>query len=149
MKQIFVLFLCLGCLVGCMPNISPNTYGRNEVGVVGKAYEGVVIARRVVSIDNNSGVGALAGTIGGGAIGSQVGGSRAAHIVGAVGAGVLGGTVGNAVDRTFNNRMGYEYIIRLENGKSISIVQEKSVQLMVGQKVTVIQGATTARIIPR
>ena len=134
-------------LTGCAPNVSPNAYTRSEVGVVSRTHKGKIISKRAITIDNPSGVGGLAGAVAGGAAGSQIGGNTAAGIVGAVGGAVAAGVVGHAVDKAVNNKIGYEYIIKLEDGKTVAVAQEKSVQLAVGQKVIVIYGAMT-RIIP-
>lgn len=148
MKKILFFLLCTCAFIsGCTKNIAPNTYTAAEVGVVSKVLPGVIIAKRAVNIDGNSGVGALAGATAGGAAGSMVGNRTATNIVGAVGGAVVGGVVGNAVDKTINRQKGFEYIIKLKSGTTISVVQSEAMQFTVSQHVLVIYGATT-RIIP-
>lgn len=134
-------------MVGCAQNVSPNTYQSGEVGVASRVVPGVVIAKRSVNIDANSGAGGLAGVAAGAAAGSTMGSSTSSNVVGAVGGAVVGGVAGNAIDKAVNHHQGYEYIIRLNKGRIISVVQEKDVQFRVNQRVLIIYGAMT-RLIP-
>jgi outer membrane lipoprotein SlyB len=145
---LFVSSLVLSILVtSCAQNVSPNTYQASEVGVTSKVVAGVVIAKRPVNIDANSGAGGLAGATAGASAGSTVGGDAASSIVGAVGGAVVGGVIGNAADKAVNHHQGFEYIIKLKNNSIISVVQAQDMQFMVKQHVLVIYGAMT-RIIP-
>ncbi|MEI8055662.1 MAG: hypothetical protein WCH10_06740 [bacterium] len=136
-------------LCGCAQNVSPNTYTTGEVGVVSRVKPGVIIAKRVIDIDNNSGMGGPAGLAGGAVAGSMIGASSSTstHVLGAVGGAVVGGVVGHVVDKAVNHHTGYEYIIKLNDGQTVSVVQEKSVQLAIKQHVLVIYGAMT-RVVP-
>lgn len=134
-------------IVSCAQNVSPNTYTGSEVGVVSKVKKGVVVSRRVVKIDNASGAGGLAGTVAGAAAGSTLGSGVSTNIAGAVGGAVVGGLVGHVIDKGINQHKGYEYIIKLQNGKIISVVQTLDMKFAVHQRILVIYGAMT-RIIP-
>lgn len=134
-------------LSSCAQNISPNTYTGSEVGVVSKVKKGVVISRRAIKIDNASGMGGIAGATAGAAGGSAIGGVSSTHVMGAVGGAVVGGLVGHAIDKNVNAHKGYEYLIRLEKGQTISVVQTEEMQFQPNQHVLVIFGAMT-RIIP-
>lgn len=148
MRQIFLLLLFSFILLnGCAQNVSPNTYNAAEVGVVSHVVPGVIISKRLVNIDANSGGGGLAGVAAGAAAGSTVGSNTAGSIVGAVGGAALGGVLGNAVDKAVNHHEGYEYIVRLKKDSTISVVQTEDLKFSEGQHVLVIYGAMT-RIIP-
>ena len=151
MKKTFFLTLITACAVllcSCVHNVSPNTYTRDEVGVASRVTKGVIISRRVVKIEATSGVGGLAGAVGGAGTGAMIGGSNVgAHVAGAVGGAVVAGVVGHELDKAINRRTGYEYIIKLEDGKTISITQERSVKLALGQHVLIIYGVMT-RVVP-
>lgn len=150
MKKIIaiVMISCLYLgLVGCAQPISSSTYSGNEAGAVSQVKRGVIISMRPVNIDNNSGAGGVVGSIGGAAAGSTIGGSTAGHILGAVGGAVVGGLVGNAVDKGINNHQGYEYIIRLRNGRTVAVVQDASVVFGLHQRVMIIYGSRT-RLVP-
>lgn len=148
MKKI-LLFACLPCflLFGCTKNISPNTYDASEVGVASKVTSGVIISKRLVHIDVNSGIGATTGAVAGGAAGSMIGGDRTTNVIGAVGGAVAGGLVGNVVEKGIRKTEGYEYIIKTDTGSTISVTQVKDMQFQVNQRVLVIYGPTT-RIVP-
>lgn len=130
-------------VAGCSSNISPNTYTGNEVGVVSRVVSGVIVSMRPVTIDNESGIGTLAGATAGGAAGTLIGDNTATNVAGAVGGVVVGGVVGHVVDKSINTHQGYEYIIKLDNGSTISVVQDKDLQLNVKQHVLVIYGEMT------
>ncbi len=150
MRKIILLISSLimtSLLAACAPNLSPNTYSAYEVGATSTVNKGVIVSRRLVRIDNNSGVGGLAGTIGGAAAGSTIGHGSTANIAGAIGGAIVGGLIGNAVDESVNQQQGIEYIIRLETGKTVSVTQPLNMQFEIRQRVLVLFGSTT-RVIP-
>lgn len=145
MKNLVVILVWAVCIfsVGCAPNISPNTYVGAEVGVVSRVQKGVVISKREVNIDNAGGAGGVAGTAAGAAAGSTIGHGIAPNVAGAVGAAVVGGVIGHALDKNVNRHRGMEYIIRLGNGDTISVVQTTETLFHEGQHVLIIYGAVT------
>lgn len=150
MKKLLSLVTVLvltAIMTGCAQNISPNTYQTNEVGVATKVKKGVVLSKRTVNIDNKSGVGGVAGAVGGAAAGSTLGSGASTNVIGAVGGAVIGGLLGNAIDKGIHNQQGIEYIVKLENGDTISITQAPDMQFSVNQRVLVVYGAMT-RLIP-
>lgn len=134
-------------LAACAPNLSANNYNASQVGVANKAVSGVVVDKRVVNIDNNSGVGGVAGTVAGAAAGSTIGGSTASNIVGGVGGALVGGLLGNAVDKSIHAQQGYQYIVKLNKNQTIAVTQTLDSNFRVGQHVLVIYGDKT-RLIP-
>lgn len=137
----------MAVLTACAPSVSPNTYSGNEVGVASRVVKGTVIGIRPVKIQQNTGIGAVAGGVAGGAAGSLIGSSTAVNIAGAAGGAVLGGLIGNEAEKQLSKDQGYEYIIQLDNNSTISITQTQALQLSLNQRVLVIYGATT-RIVP-
>lgn len=142
-----VLSVMLGFLTACAPNVSPHTYQASESGVASKVLSGVIVGKRAVKVDANSGVGGLAGAGIGAAGGSAIGGSSHSNIAGAIGGAVLGGVVGNAIEKAIHSNKAFEYIINLKDGSTISITQVQELEFAVGQSVLIIYGATT-RIVP-
>lgn len=143
MKSIFTscLFILFFALVGCAPSLSSNVYSADQVGVANKTATGVIVGKRLVEINNsNPHVGAMAGTVAGAAGGSAIGGGTRAHVIGGVGGAVVGGLLGNALDQKVNHQKGYEYLIRLTQGNTISITQTVDTNLPVGQSVLIIYG---------
>lgn len=150
MKNIFVIVLStVMCVLisGCARNVNPNTYTAQEVGRPSRVASGVIISKRPVSIDANSGAGGLAGTAAGAAAGSAVGGSPAGNLVAMIGGAVIGGLTGDAIDKSVNHHQGFEYIIRLRKNHTISVVQAANMQFSVRQHVMVVFGRPT-RIVP-
>ncbi|MBA3660638.1 MAG: hypothetical protein H0W64_02825 [Gammaproteobacteria bacterium] len=140
----FILLLSLfSGLFGCAQNISPDTYEGSEVGVVSRVKKGVVVSKRLVSIDNNSNVGGVAGVTAGAAAGSMIGHNVQTAIIGAVGGAIVGGVTGNAVEKRVQHHQGYEYIIKLDNNQMISIVQSSGLQFAINQPVLIMYGART------
>lgn len=128
---------------GCAQNISPNSYPVSEIGMASRVIPGVIVAKRHVHIDANSGIGGLAGAATGAVAGSNIGGSSAANLLGAIGGAVVGGMAGNSIDQSMNRHIGLEYIIKLKDGNTISVVQAPNCQFGINQHVLVIYGAKT------
>ena len=149
MKKLLIVSLgvTVTLLTGCGQNISTNTYQAAETGVASKVLYGTIIAQRPVAIDTSNNIGGLAGAGAGAVGGSAIGGSARSNIVGAIGGAVAGGIAGQAVDKAVNRKKGMEYIIRLNDGSTISVTQAHDLHLAVNQRVLVIYGATT-RVIP-
>ncbi|MBU0744379.1 MAG: hypothetical protein KKE11_03315 [Gammaproteobacteria bacterium] len=150
MKKILlaaVFITACSTLSGCIHNVSPNTYTNDEVGIASRVNKGVIVSKRVIKIESTSGVGGIAGAAGGAAAGSAIGSGGAANVVGAVGGAVAVGVVGHEIDKAVNRKTGYEYIIKLDNGKTVAVAQERSIHLAVGQHVLIIYGAMT-RVVP-
>ena len=110
-----------------------------------KVDQGVVIGRRLVGVTPNGATGGLSGAAAGGIAGSQVGAGPTAAL-GALGGSVVGGLVGSAVERSTGETKAYEYVVRKPNGELLSVTQQDSRPLEVGQNVLVIAG-NQARIV--
>lgn len=93
----------------------------------------------------NSGGGAVAGAIIGGALGNQVGdgdGRRAATVAGAV----LGGIAGNNAERRRSNRRNvYDILVRMDRGRSIWVTQSELRGVREGSRVEVRNGRVRLR----
>lgn len=133
-------------LTGCAQNLSPNSYETQQVNSVSKVEKGSIVSKRIVAIDNNSGVGGAAGVGVGASGGSLIGNNVATNIIGGIGGALVGGLIGNAIDKSIHHQEGYEYIVKLDDGKTISVVQTKENDFAVNQKVLVIMGKN-ARIV--
>ncbi len=78
---------------------------------------------------------------------SDIGGGGTAHLLGAVGGAILGGFAGDAAQQGLTSQQGYEYIVRLDNGNTVSTTQGTDVLLNPGQRCQIIFG-NKARVIP-
>jgi outer membrane lipoprotein SlyB len=137
--QILALFSFF-LLAACAPDLSSSTYNAGQVGVANETVTGTIISKRVVRIDNNSKMGGMVGAAGGAVAGSFIGGDTRTNLLGGLGGAVVGGLVGNAVDKKMHAQQGYEYIIRVNKQKTISVTQTMESDFAIGQRVMVIYG---------
>ena len=139
-------------LGACAANLDTSRYQTSATGQINSVQEGVVINVRPVRIaTENGGVGTIAGGIAGGVLGNTVGGSSVANTLGAVGGAVLGGYLGSKTQEGLSAQNGYEYIVKLDSGKAITLTQGADKVFSVGQPVYVLDAdyGERARIIPR
>ena len=139
--------LCFG-VASCADNIGATHYNTSSVNQVNRSAIGTVVSVRAVSVSDDDGqFGAIAGTIAGAAAGSMIGGSDAVNVIGGVGGGVVGGIAGKAAQERLSRQTGYEYIVRLDNGSVVTVVQGADILMNAGQRCIVIYGKQ-ARVIP-
>ena len=131
----------------CARAIDSNYYSTGSVGQVSQAQGCTVVSVRPIKVSTQNGAGTAIGGIAGGIAGSQIGGGNTAHLLGAVGGAILGGFAGNAAQEGLTSQQGYEYIVRLDNGNTVSTTQGADVLLNPGQRCQIIFG-NPARIIP-
>ena len=134
-------------IAGCASDIDSNYYSTGSVGQVSQAQGCTVVSVRPIKVSTQNGAGTAIGGIAGGIAGSQIGGGNTAHLLGAVGGAILGGFAGNAAQEGLTSQQGYEYIVRLDNGNTVSTTQWADVLLNPGQRCQIIFG-NPARIIP-
>lgn len=134
-------------IAGCASDIDSNYYSTGSVGQVSQAKGCTVVSVRPIKVSTQNGAGTAIGGIAGGIAGSQIGGGNTAHLLGAVGGAILGGFAGNAAQEGLTSQQGYEYIVRLDNGNTVSTTQGADVLLNPGQRCQIIFG-NPARIIP-
>lgn len=134
-------------IAGCASDIDSNYYSTSSVGQVSQAQGCTVVSVRPIKVSTQNGAGTAIGGIAGGIAGSQIGGGNTAHLLGAVGGAILGGFAGNAAQEGLTSQQGYEYIVRLDNGNTVSTTQGADVLLNPGQRCQIIFG-NPARIIP-
>ena len=81
----------------------------------------------------------------------MIGGNSAVNVIGAVGGAVLGGYLGSKAQEGLSAQNGIEYIVKLNNGKAITLTQGNDVVFTVGQPVYVLDAdyGERARIIAR
>jgi len=143
MKKLFLSLVVLSfvtLLSACQDMQSQNTYNEGEVGKQTDIEFGVIRAVKHVKVQaQNSGVGTIGGAALGGVGGSEMGGGKGAILTTIAGA-IVGGVAGNAAESALDNKVGIEYIIKKENGKTVSIVQnigKDDKPLHVGERVMI------------
>ena len=134
-------------LVGCVRNISPDSYSVGSVGQVNRTIAAVVISARMIDIAGTTRVGGTAGAASGAVIGSNAGGSNSqANIIGAIGGAVVGGIAGASIEANATKQKGMEYVVETDNGNLMTIVQGIDTVFSQGQKVLVLYGAQSRLI---
>ncbi len=156
MKKIATLLTIAGLtftIAACTPDISSGGYSASsvqDINAAQNAYAGVITSAMPVNVSGeNGGMGTAIGAVAGGIAGSAIGGGTRANLLGGVGGAVVGGLAGKAIGDRVGNQQGMRYVVKLETGKSVSVVQGVPPVLQVGQKVNVLMGGSTRpRVIP-
>ena len=94
------------------------------------------------------GAGAVIGALIGGVVGNQIG-HGSGRTLATVGGAVAGGVVGDQVqNRERQNREGYLIRVRLDNGSRLTVAQDASIFLRVGERVRIEGEGQNLRVIP-
>lgn len=147
-KKFKIYYILIGALVaslaGCASRIGGSDYAVAGTGEINDVAKGVIVGKRNVHINakdsehqNEPGLGAATGLIGGGLLGSQIG-SGSGSVAGLVVGGLASAVVGHFAEKALTNQDGFEYQIQLDNGRLITLVQGKDPELNVHQRVLVL-----------
>lgn len=148
MKTILVLCLAVVALAGCASSRSGDVYSREQARHEMNVRMGVIESVREVQIEGTkTGAGTLAGGAVGGVAGSSVGGGKG-QIVGAVVGAVAGAVAGHAIEEGATRKRGVELTVRLDDGKTIAVVQEDDPALFrIGDRVRVLSDYRETRVV--
>lgn len=128
-----------------------NRYSYQDVGQAAIVQFGTVVSLRPVQITGkNSGIGAGIGAAGG-AVGGSAFGSGSGQLGAILAGAVIAGVAGAAVEQAAVDRTGIEYVITLEKGETITMVQnfvEGDPAIKVGQRVMVQMSGVYQRVLP-
>ncbi len=118
----FVLVAALA-LAGCA-HPSSSTYEAGEVGRTIETAQGSVVSSRMVKV---AGEANAVGPIAGGALGASGSAlaSRGSGLVAVIG-GVIGGGIGYLTQQQLNNRDGIEYVLQMDDGRTVTLVQNRT-----------------------
>jgi len=144
---LLILFIATG-LAGCASNLSGDSYSRSEARIVQQVDYGVIVQLRPVRIEGTkTPIGTGAGALVGGLAGSSVGGDTTSKVMAVVGA-VAGGLAGAAIEEGVTRTQGVEITVKMDNGRTIAIVQALSPneRLSVGERVRVIHSGENVRV---
>ncbi len=124
-------------LAGCASPSSGRIYSRHEARLAWDVRYGEVVAVEDAVIEGRR---TPLGRIGGGLIGYQVGrtvgGGSGRAVAGAVGA-VAGAVAGQAIEERATREDAWQFIVDLENGRTIAVVQARDQSFAVGERVRV------------
>lgn len=140
MKKMIPLILGSLILTSCAREISSDVYASRQVGEVSTTYSGVIKSVRPVLVQHgeqleDNGLGLAGGGVVGGAVGNAVG--RGRFLPTAVGA-IAGAVAGTLAEKKLKEQTALEYVVQLENGNLITVVQGQDQVFAIGQPVYVL-----------
>lgn len=141
-------------LSSCAKEISSGVYSAHQVGEVSVTYSGVIRNVREVCIEGSdnleeNGLGIIGGGVVGGVVGSNIGKGNGRLLPTAVGA-IAGAVGGSLIEKKLKQQTGFEYIVHLDDGMLMTIVQGRDYFFQVGQPVYVItSNSGRSRITPQ
>jgi len=140
---------------GCQTPMSGSSYERTEARKMQTVYLGTVVSVNDVIIQGQPGaIGTVTGAAAGAAIGHKIADDddddekTTATIIG----GTVGAVAGAAVEKKLTTKNGLEITVKLEDGRTIAVVQEKTPGEIFkpGDLVQVVQSPEgNARVRPR
>lgn len=149
MSSRFICIFAAGLLVAACATPTSSRYEGAEVGRPIETTRGTILSGRVVQVNGETNAaGPLAGAaIGGASVGLGTKSGWAAILGAVVGAGI-----GYATQQFVNDRDGIEYIIEMEDGRTVTLVQnrdDEEAPLNAGTPVLVQVSGQYSRVIPR
>lgn len=145
MKQSLVWVGVLSLLVftGCARKIDPGIYKASHVGETSTTYMGTIVSARPVIVEDQEylekhDMGRNVGALAGGIAGSTIGGGRGSMLA-ALGGAVMGGTAGAMLERDAKTQQALEYVVQLQDGRYMTVVQGPNPPLAIGQPVYLIK----------
>ncbi|MBM3586629.1 MAG: glycine zipper 2TM domain-containing protein [Alphaproteobacteria bacterium] len=134
--RLSAILLALG-FAACAPETNTSVE-RQALGIQGTVYRGTIIAMRPVTVSaSRSGVGATAGAVGGGFLGSTIGDDWRTRTVGGVVGALAGGVAGGAIEQGVTRGETIEFIIRPDSGRERVITQTNELGLQISDRVMV------------
>jgi outer membrane lipoprotein SlyB len=152
LNKVSFLFFLLSLIVlpSCSYNsLRPDVVDRNQAQRMQTVRFGTVESVDKIVIAGDRKRGALAGAAIGAASGSSISDSDIESGIGAVLGGLVGSAVGSAVGDAATRKDAIELLVALDDGKTVSIIQEASDDLFEkGIRVKVITSAGKTRVLP-
>lgn len=138
---LFILMFCFTLLTACTTNLSSDHYTSDELCKAQKVNYGKIVKAKIVKVEEpgNAATGTLAGGYAGLVAGTTASDRpKESAIFGVVGA-LLGAVAGHEVGKNVGKQKAIQYIVHLDNGKTLAIVQGCDPLLTVGQRVMVLR----------
>lgn len=152
-RKVVLVALAIGILgvAGCAARQSQNVYRYDEVGKSTAVSFGMIISSRIIDITGqNTGTGALVAGAAGAGAGSYLG-NGSGSIWGAAAGALVGAAIGAAAEQAAADRQGIEYIVVLESGVTMTVVQEigkNEAAIQAGDRVIVQNTGGYQRVLP-
>ena len=148
-KRAFIaIFLCLAIAAGGCASTSGRSYTKDEARQVQSVQRGVILTIDEVTIEEDPGaVGMGLGGVLGGVLGSTMG-RGTGRILTTAGGAVLGAGLGALGEKALRTEKAYEFMIELEEGGTISVVQAIDDDYMAGDAVRILRSSgNRARVV--
>lgn len=145
-SRLIALVLLALFLTGCASSRSGDVYSRDQARREMTIRYGVVESVREVRMEGTrSGAGTIAGAAVGGVAGSTLGKGKG-QLVGAILGAVAGGVAGSVAEDRLTEKNALEISVKLDNGHSIAVVQEKGDVFHPGDRVRVLSDHNASRV---
>lgn len=147
MKSIITIIALFAVLPSYAAGYTGQDYSGSEARRAYQLETGQIEAMREVLVDDTSTtsqvIGGSVGGLIGGVLGQAVGG-KAGYAVSAV-LGTAGAAAGVAATNAMLRTKGYEYVVRMDDGRVIAIVQgiDHAYPIAVGDRVRLVHGSNT------
>ena len=146
--------IALSLIVGAcsLQSQKPNVVQSGDAQRIQSVRNGIVLEVLSVEIEGDRKFGTVIGGVLGSVIGNQAGRSQGSGTQGAttVAGGIAGDVLGNKLGNVLTRKNGVQLLIQLENGDTVSILQEadENVSFSPNQEVILI-GDVNLRVIPK
>ncbi|GGY22956.1 glycine zipper 2TM domain-containing protein [Paludibacterium paludis] len=148
-KSVIAALLAVGVLAGCASPDSAMVYSGRQTQRAQTVQIGTVVSVQAVKVEGNRNeLLTLGGAAVGGIAGSSIGKGKGSAVGAIVGA-IAGGVAADAAQKSIGGKQSVEVTVKLDRtGEMLSIVQAPDVPIAVGQRVRVMRGGGTDRIMP-
>ena len=128
-------------------SLTGDTYSRSEAGRAQTVRTGRITSIRNVKIEGGNTAGTVLGGVAGGVLGNQIG-KGSGNVAATVGGALVGGVAGSHIEQNLNSRQGLEIQVKLDQGGSISVVQQVNPRetFEVGDRVRVLLSGGRDRV---
>jgi outer membrane lipoprotein SlyB len=130
----------LATVPACAPANTGTTVPAYALGGAASVTFGTIVGTRPVTVAGSRGVGAVGGAVAGGVAGSFIGGDWRSNALAGIGGAIIGGLAGSAIERGVTQGQAIEFIVRLDRGGDIAVVQTNEEGLQVNDRVVVTSG---------
>ncbi|SDU52756.1 outer membrane lipoprotein [Desulfobacula phenolica] len=144
-KSIAVLVLLIAItlvyITGCASSRSGQVYSRDNARQVQTFDTGTVEWVKEVMIEGTkTPIGTAVGGVAGGVLGNTVGSGSGRTVAMVLGA-LAGAAAGTVAEEGITRRQGLEIGVRIDNGRTIVVVQEADIMIAAGDRVRIINAA--------
>lgn len=125
----------------------PGYVHPHEVGRVHHSELGTVKGYREVLVRSDGHGGAIIGAVTGGGVGAALGGDAGGSLAGGLIGALIGGVIGSEIERSGSEHPAIDYLIRMDSGRTIRVIQARGRVFPPGARVRVLFGEHV-RVIP-